>query len=105
MTTSEARDLATAAVVMDGGEAARLLARSLSLTMVRALALRADQLRFEHSWAAVGVAEAALAGYYRLPPRQRRPGIACLAWRSTVRSCVLGRDSRNPSWRSLWQRR
>ncbi len=80
MMTSDPRDLDAAASIMNGEAAEQLLTRRRDPAMVRALATRADELRFEQARAAFGIAEAALRAFRCLPPRLQRPGLACLAW-------------------------
>ncbi len=48
--------------------------------MVRAVALRADELRLEEPLIAQEVVEAALRAFRRLPLPQQRPGLGCLIW-------------------------
>ena len=80
MMSSDTDVLAAVAAVHDGEEAARLLARSPGSATVRALALRADELRFERAAAAQEVAEAALGAFRDLPAGSQRPGVGCLLW-------------------------
>ncbi|MCP3915176.1 MAG: hypothetical protein GY711_06455, partial [bacterium] len=69
-----------ASEVNNGETAKALLASRLDSATVRAVAIRADELRFEASADALDVAEAALDAFRRLPPRLQRPGIGFLAW-------------------------
>ncbi len=69
------------ATQVSSGEAARALLRTnLHPAIVRALACRADDLRFEDPRAALDVATAALEAQAALPSELRRPRLLALTW-------------------------
>ncbi len=79
-----------AARVSDGQTAKFLLSESLSPALVRAVACRADELRFEDSAAALEIATAALEAQAILPSHLRRPRLLALTW-SVFGTCCRAR--------------
>ncbi len=75
-----------AACVSSGRSAKALLAEAPAACTVRALACRADELRFGDPPAALEVATAALEAQAALPSAFRRPRLVALAW-SVFGSC------------------
>lgn len=73
--------------ITDREDARAALEAALTPGNVRAVALRADDLRFQDPPAAVGVAEAVLEAQNRLPPRLRRPRLVALTWKVFGSAC------------------
>lgn len=75
------KDMAAAAVLSDARAAKALLARRPIPGLVRAVAMRADELRFEEPRKALGIAAAALETLGSLPEETRRKSsLAGLVW-------------------------
>lgn len=68
------------ATVNDERAAEALLDRYGTTAMVRAVALRAEELRFLHSDRAVGIAKAAIKAFGRLPAKLQSASLATLTW-------------------------
>ncbi len=80
-----------AASVNDERSAKELLDHHLTPKMVRAVALRAEELRFLHSGECVGIARAAAKAFGRLSPEYQDPSLAALTlsiYGSALRSAV-----------------
>ncbi len=73
--------------VTDPASARQALGVAPSPALVRAVALRAEELRFLDPPAAVGVAEVALEAQARLPPRSRWPRLIALTWWTFGSAC------------------
>ncbi|MEM7587169.1 MAG: hypothetical protein AAF560_27515 [Acidobacteriota bacterium] len=72
--------IAEVTAITDKVTAESFLGRKPSPALVRAVALRADELRFLDPPAALGIAEAALTAQAKLPKRSRWPRLVALAW-------------------------
>ncbi len=82
--------LAAVTAIRDRLDAEELLHRECSPALVRAVALRADEVRFLDPGRAVGIAQAAVKALSRLLPGLQDPAVAALAWAvyGSVLRCV-----------------
>ncbi len=74
------KSIDAASRINDAEEARKLLQRGLSPALVRAMALRADEIRSYEPWSALAIAEVALEAWSRLTPATHQSGTTCLAW-------------------------
>ncbi len=79
--------IAEAGVIADQASARKVLEGAPSPALVRAVALRAEELRFLDPPAAVGVAETVLEAQAKLPPQSRWPRLVALAWWTYGSAC------------------
>ncbi len=80
MSPSARDQIKAASRISDADEARKLLAKGLSPAVVRALALRVDELRFHEPWAALAIAEVALEAASSLPSTKYQSTTVGLLW-------------------------